>query len=148
VARTWGICHVVAIANWSDVEVSARWDPRDFPDLEPELAYHLVDQWTGEYLGLHRRPLDLGRLPPHGLRLLAVHPDLDRPRTVGSNGHLLGDLMDLADEQWHPATRTLTLTPSPRARQAELLVYDPHGPLRRVRFNSRDPRPLRLEFSR
>jgi hypothetical protein len=98
---------------------------------------------------LHAAAVDLGVLPPHAGRLLAVHPNLGRPQTIGSTGHLLGDLMDLAVEEWDPATRILTLTPAvggPPARAAELIVFDPGGPLRRVPVSTADPRPIRLEF--
>jgi hypothetical protein len=43
----------------------------------------------------------------------------------------------------------LTLTPAaggPPGRLADLIVFDPHGPLRRVPVSAADQRPIRLEF--
>jgi hypothetical protein len=147
VDRAWGSWSVVAIANWSDTLAAAVLDPRAF-GLEAG-TYHVVDQWTGEYLGRHTGPLELGELEPHALRLLAVHPDLGRPQMIGSTGHLLGDAMDLESEAWDASSRTLTLTPTstaPTARRGELLVADPSGPVRRIPFSPGDP-PINLTFA-
>jgi alpha-galactosidase len=148
VERAWAVWAVVGIANWSDTEKSVGFDPTEFA-LPPAGSYHLVDLWTGVYLGFQAAAVDLGVLAPHGVRLLAVHPDLGRPQTIGSTGHLLGDVMDLAGEQWNAETRELTLTPAaggPPARATELIVFDPHGPIRRVAVSTADPRAIRLEF--
>ena len=147
VHRGWLDWDIVAIANWSDVARPVVFDPRDF-GLAPATR-HLFDLWSAEYLGVHADAVDLGELSPHALRLLAVHRDLQRPQVVGSNGHLLGDAMDLADEAWNPQTRTLTVVPSdaaPYARHGDFLVYDPHGPLRRVPFAVADTKPIQLDF--
>src|SRR5438128_297432 len=82
--------------------------------------------WSGEYLGVSAASeLDLGSLEPHGIRLLSVHPRCDRPQTVGSTGHLLGEAVDLAAEEWDPVARALTLQISqsgPRDRKGECIV--------------------------
>jgi alpha-galactosidase len=147
IQRAWGSWSVIGIANWSDTPAAAVFDPRAF-GLEAG-AYHVVDQWSGDYLGRHTGLLELGDLQPHAVRLLGVHPDVGHPQTIGSTGHLLGDAMDLVAETWHAASRTLTLTPSthtPPARHAELLVSDPWGPVRRVSFSPGDP-PIQLGFA-
>jgi len=146
--RAWAAWYVVGIANWSDTEVRAVFDRREF-GLEPG-AYHVVDLWSGAYLGQCNGQLDLDHLAPHGLRLLSVHAHGGRPMTIGSTGHLLGEAMDLAQEKWDEAPRVLTLTPSergPRGRQGEFIVYDPNGPVRRVPFSTAKPEPIRLSFS-
>jgi len=145
--RPWATWSIVGVANWLDMPSAVRFDP---PEFELDGPYHVVDLWRGEYLGLHRGSLDLGTLEPHALRLLSIHPDLGRPQTVGSTGHLLGDAMDLAAEAWDPATRTLVLTPSasgPPARRGELLVVDADGSLQRVSFATAAPKPIELRFA-
>jgi alpha-galactosidase len=147
VDRPWGNWDVVATANWSDIPKRARFDPRDF-GLTPR-PLHVFDLWSAEYLGLHAAAIELGELPVHALRLLAVRPDVGRPQVVGSTGHLLGDATDLADEAWDAHARTLTLLPSrvgPSARRGDFIVYDPDGPLRRVPFAASDPTPTQLVF--
>jgi alpha-galactosidase len=148
VERAFGAWSVVGIANWSDGDVSVTFDARDF-GLQTTDQYHLVDLWSGTYLGMSSQPVDLGQLPPHAMRLLSVHPERGRPQTVGGTGHLLGEAMDLADEVWDASTRTLTLQPSPRGprtRNAEFIVADPTGPPRRIPFSAADPRPIRVQF--
>jgi alpha-galactosidase len=147
VERPFGAWSVVGIANWSDVDVRATFNPVEF-QLE-SAQYHLVDLWSGEYLGLSAQLVDVGPLPPHSMRLLSVHPEGGRPHTVGSTGHLLGEAMDLADEVWDEANRVLTLHPSaksPAMRRAEFIVADPHGPPRRIAFSAADPRPIHIQF--
>jgi alpha-galactosidase len=149
VERPWGHWWVVGIANWTDAGVSRVWTPSDFPEVDPASRYHVVDLWDGEYLGSEVGPVNLGQVPPHGLRLLAAHPDLGRPQTIGSTGHLLGDALDLAVEQWDQASGVLTLVPSgrgPSERRGEFLVYDPTGPIRRVAFASASPTPIHVRF--
>jgi alpha-galactosidase len=148
VERPFGAWSVVGIANWSDGDVSVTFDARDF-GLQTTDQYHLVDLWSGTYLGMSSQPVDLGQLPPHAMRLLSIHPERGRPQTVGGTGHLLGEAMDLADEVWDASTRTLTLQPSPRGprtRNAEFIVADPTGPPRRILFSAADPRPIRVQF--
>jgi alpha-galactosidase len=144
VRRPWGEWSVVGIANWGDAPVPIAFEPSAW-DL-PAGSYHLFDLWSGDYLGCHERA-DFGQLQSHALRLLAVHAELGRPRVVGSTGHLLGDVLDLAEERWDPTTRELVLTPAssgPAARRAELVVADKTGELHRVAFSAADGRPMRL----
>jgi alpha-galactosidase len=148
VGRPFGAWSVVGVANWSDVAVQATFDPAEF-QLEPA-QYHVVDLWTGAYLGLSSQPVDLGQVPAHAMRLLSVHPERGRPQTIGSTGHLLGEAMDLADEVWDAGTGTLTLWPSsrgPRTRNAEFLVAHPNGPPRRIPFSAAaGAPPIRVQF--
>jgi alpha-galactosidase len=150
VERPWGTWSIVGLANWSYVPMPARFTPTEF-GLDGNSSYHLVDLWTGDYLGFKQGALDLGPLAAHGMRLLSVHADLGRPQTIGSTGHVLGDAMDLATEVWDAASGVLTLEPAtnaPAARRGELIVYDPRGPIRRVPFTSTAASsPIRLSFS-
>jgi alpha-galactosidase len=147
VERPFGAWSVVGIANWSDAEVRATFNPAEF-QLE-STQYHVTDLWSGEYVGLSSQPVDLGRLAAHAMRLLSVHPERGRPQTIGSTGHLLGEAMDLADEVWDAATGVLTLQVSqvgPRTRSAEFIVSDPNGPPRRIAFSAADSRPIHVQF--
>jgi alpha-galactosidase len=150
VERPWGAWSIVGLANWSDVPMRVRFTPTEF-GLDGSSSYHVVDLWTGDYLGLQQGTLDLGPLAPHGMRLLSVHADVGRPQTIGGTGHLLGDAMDLAGEVWDANTSVLTLQPAtngPAARHGELIVFDPRGPIRRVPFTSAAvSRPIGLSFA-
>jgi alpha-galactosidase len=139
IERAWATWSVIGIGNWSDKAVTVAFDPAEWG--LPSAVYHLFDLWSGEYLGRHRR-VSLGRLAAHALRLLSVHPDLGRPQTVGSTGHLLGPAMDLAEEQWDPMTGVLLLTPStsgPAARRGTFVIATTGGQVRRVPFATAQP---------
>src|SRR5262249_45934905 len=51
VERAWGSWSVVGVANWSDAPVEARMDLGEF-GLPAGERHHVVDLWTGDYLGL------------------------------------------------------------------------------------------------
>ncbi len=148
VDRPWASWSIVGVANWSDRPVAASLRPGDFaPAAE---RYHVVDLWSGAYLGAASTAVELGTLAPHAMRLLSVHPAIGRPTTIGSTGHILGEMMDLEREEWDPLTRVLTLYPSsdgPPARRGDFLVYDPDGPLRRIPFATADASAMRVPFA-
>jgi alpha-galactosidase len=128
-------CTVVGLANWSETPALRVLRIAEL-DLPPTI-YHVVDLWTGEYLGHASDALDLGSVAPHGMRLLSLHADLGRPQTIGSTGHLLGDAMDLASETWDGHELTLqAASGGPAERRAEFIVFDPSGLVRRVPFSA------------
>jgi alpha-galactosidase len=129
----FGEHHVVGVANWSDAPRTAELQLTQV-QLAPGV-YHVVDLWTGEYLGRVSDRIELGTLAPHAMRLLALRlQHLERPIIVGSTGHLLGAAMDVAREEWDSAARTLTVhlrQGAPPARRGEVLFCEPSGALRR-----------------
>ena len=151
IKRAWAEWSIVGRANWSDAPATRVFDPREL-GLDPDLPYHALDLWSGHYMGRHTGALDLGVVPPHGMRLLSIHPDLARPHTIGSTGHALGEAMDLAGESWNADTSVLTLVPSshaPRTRRGEFLVWDPaSGAVRRVPFSAAEAAPIHLNLTR
>jgi hypothetical protein len=135
VRRPWGRCWLLGLANWSDAPVEAVFDPAEWG--LPAAAYHVVDLWADT----HRRPpsgrLALPPLEPHAMHLLSVRPAEPRPQVAGTTGHLLGDAVDVADEQWDGATLTVRLA---RPRQAgDLLVHVPGEGLRRIPLATAGP---------
>jgi alpha-galactosidase len=148
VERPWASWDIVAIANWGDEPAARAFEPARV-GIGPVTPYHVFDLWQGEYRGRQRGIFDLGVLAPHTLRLLSIHLDLGRPQTVGGTGHLFGEAMDLATEHWSLGLHELTVLPSTagvRGRRGELVVYDPHGPLRRVPFSDYTDGPTTLSF--
>lgn len=85
---------VVALGNWHAAPRAAHFDPAEW-GLAPEVTYNLTDLWAGTHHGPHRGVLDLGLLPPHGLRLLAVSTT-GTPPAVDAGRHLLGPALAAA----------------------------------------------------
>ncbi|MDE3074478.1 MAG: alpha-galactosidase [Chloroflexota bacterium] len=149
--RPWGGWWTIGLANWSEEERAATFDPAEW-DL-PAGSYHLVDLWDGAHYGPRVGTIVLRSLAPHEMHLLEAHPDTGRPQVVGSTGHLLGAAMDVAEERCDGHSLNVLLTDS--ARRGELLVYVPEGwetehPLRdgllRLPLEALQPRGLRVAF--
>jgi alpha-galactosidase len=134
VVRDSGVVHLLGIANWSATSAARELDPSEF-GLDPSARYHVVDQWSGAYLGRLTGRVDLGVLPPHSVRLLSVREPLDRPQVVGSTAHLLGDAIDVSREEWNPGSGILSVVPRGDARPGEILVVDSQMRLRRLQFS-------------
>jgi hypothetical protein len=91
-----------------------------------------------------------------------VHAAPDRPSVIGSTGHVLGEAMDVLDEQWADDTLRIRVAPGrpytgvvhvavPPAWRHLPDALDPitrgaSGTLLRIPFNPNDPREIRLQF--
>lgn len=100
----FGGYNVVAFFNWDDterlVEVSAR-------ELGiPDGLYCCYEFWTGETYSSFNPPYAM-RVPPHGVRVLAVRPALPRPRIVGTDRHIAQTGFEILGENWDSETNTL-----------------------------------------
>jgi alpha-galactosidase len=130
----FGEHHVLGVANWSDAHVQAALDVSELHLAHA--AYHVVDLWTGVYLGRVSDQLALGALAPHAMRLLSLRAvNGERPVVVGSTGHLLGAAMDVTAEEWDAETGTLVIhlrEGAPPARRGEVLIAESVGAVRRV----------------
>lgn len=125
VERPWERWLVGALFNWTDGEKSLTFDPAAWgrPLGEP---YHLFEFWTGRHYGPVTGRLEIGTVPAHGVRLLAVHEDKGRPQLVGSTLHLLGGAVEVAGETWDGNTLTVALS-CPGEHVGELIAYAPAG---------------------
>jgi alpha-galactosidase len=77
---------VIGVANWTDVASARVLRLADF--ALPPAVYHVVDLWSGDYLGAVSDVLELGEVAPHGMRLLSLRTD--RAAVVTRTGHLFG----------------------------------------------------------
>lgn len=128
IERPWARWMLAAVFNWEDAEQEhngwrSTFDPVDW-GLSGDEPYHLFDFWTGTHSGPHTGAATLEVTPPHGVRLLTVHPDQGRPQLVGSTLHLLGGAVEVAGESWGDGTLTLELA-CPGEHDGELVVYVP-----------------------
>lgn len=95
-------CEAVALFNWNDVPLASVLD------LErlglSHRTFHLYEAWDGTHKGPITGAVQLPPIPPHGVRLSVVSPDLGRPQVVGSTVHLLGGALDVTEEHWAGST--------------------------------------------
>src|SRR2546427_1092513 len=94
----------IVLVNWDD---EAR-------DVSVPLAtlgitgakFSAYDVWRDAPLGDLKEAL-AARLEPHGTLVAAIRPTLARPQVVGTTRHVVQGAVDVADETWDQASRTL-----------------------------------------
>jgi alpha-galactosidase len=133
IERAWDEWSIVGMGNWSPAPTRLVFDPTEWAALPPR--YYAVDLWTGEHLGPLTGRVHLGAAPPHSLRLLSIHDaGGDRPRVIGSTGHLLGEAVDVAEVTADEGLTVHLAASGPPGGHGTLLVAMPDDTVRRVPF--------------
>jgi Alpha galactosidase C-terminal beta sandwich domain len=97
---------VIALFNWSDEE--KKFDvPLARFDLPKADKYVAFDFWKKESLPALKDRLET-TLPKHGCLIIAIRPMSDQPFVISTSRHVSQGMIDLADEKWDDATRTLS----------------------------------------
>ena len=106
-ARPFGDWHVVALFNWDETEkpVGVDWTELGEAAGRRFLGWEF---WDGRYLGAQTGRLEL-TVPPHGVRLVALRPDLGRPQFLSSDRHVTQGGVELKDERWDGQALSVTL---------------------------------------
>ena len=92
----------------------------------PPGPHHVFDFWTGRYFGVAAGHVDIGLLPPHGCRLLALRPDRGHPQLLSTSFHFTQGALEVEDSSWQDADRRLSISLRPVAkRKGELIVVAP-----------------------
>lgn len=121
VARPFESWRVVGRFNWV-----GRWG--DLSLALPPGRWHVFEFWEGRYYGVRDGELLLGRVAPHGVRLLSLRKALDWPQLVGSTFHYSMGAREIDGVRWDQRERTLRVDLVPVAkREGELFVRAPHG---------------------
>ncbi len=107
VGKKFGKWNAVGLFNWSSGERRLPLTPERL-GLPPRKSYVAYDFWNGVYLG------ELGTsrsvtLPPTSCGLYAVHEVSLEPFVLSTSRHLTQGAVDLADVQWNPKTKTLSV---------------------------------------
>jgi alpha-galactosidase len=110
---------VVGLFNWEDRAANLTFEPESCGVAGP---YHLIDLWAGTHQGPQTGPVELPRVPAHGVRLLAVILDAGRPQVLATTLHALGGLVELGQESWSAGELELPLR-LPGARRGEVLLF-------------------------
>ena len=76
--------------------------------LESQKSYHVYDFWNDKYIGIIRGAERLQQtLRPGEARMLSVREQLDHPRVISSNRHIMQGYLDIISTSWDPKTKTL-----------------------------------------
>ena len=118
---------VIAVFNWEE-------SPRAFvvaltdTDLEPATKRVAFEYWTQVLLGVVDNTVNLGEIPAHGVRVLALRPLRDHPFVMGTSIHLTQGGVELHDQRWEGNNATLSFRTSSWAACPRLVhVYVPEG---------------------
>jgi len=99
VSRPFGDWHVVALFNWGDEEAEAgfAWDEIGERADRRFVAWEF---WTGELLGVLEGRLVGVKVPPRGVRLVALQPYAGRPQFLSSDRHVTQGAVELKGQRW------------------------------------------------
>ena len=97
---------VVALYNWEDTPLKIDV-PLASLDLPKAASYAAFDFWGNAFLPPVQAAIS-STLAPHSCLILAVRPMLDHPFVLSTSRHVTQGMIDLTDETWDPATRTLS----------------------------------------
>jgi hypothetical protein len=97
---------VIGLFNWNEQEEEKIVYNMGKLGLDPSAGYVGFDYWGNRFVGPIAGTLD-ETLPPKGCRVLAVRKVADHPQVIGTSRHITQGLMDVIEETWDPATRTL-----------------------------------------
>jgi hypothetical protein len=109
-ARIWHLPakgrDVVALFNWDKVPaaVACALDRIGLPKAE---AYVAFDFWKNQFLPPFSGEVKANLLPG-SCRVLAIRPVADHPQLLSTSRHITQGVVDVLDEKWDAATRTLS----------------------------------------
>lgn len=108
IERPFGAWKVVGVFNWGDRPARRRLDLARL-GLDHMRRYHAHDLWSGATFGPVAGTLDLGELPAHSCRLLAIRPVADIPSLVGTDLHFTQGGVEVEDARFAGDTLTVDL---------------------------------------
>ncbi|MDO4570865.1 MAG: alpha-galactosidase [Planctomycetia bacterium] len=106
VARAWGNYDVVALFNWSEEEAQIDVDFAEL-GLDPDEKYLMYEFWTNSFVGAVSKDFAT-RVPPHAVRLFAIHKMQDVPQFFTSDRHITQGATDVETLKWDAAACTLS----------------------------------------
>ena len=108
ISRPFANWDVVSLFNWTDEPRIQRLTFADI-GLDGKRQYLLFDFWNHKFLGACKDGMEF-KLEPRSNRLLAVHPDLERPQFLSTDRHISQGGVELTDASWNPDRLELACT--------------------------------------
>ena len=109
-ARIWHLPakdrHIVAFFNWGKSPASIVC-PIGKLGLRTDVEYVAFDFWKNQFLPPFRGELTVN-LAPGSCRILAIRPVADHPQLISTSRHITQGVMDVLEEKWDAATKTLS----------------------------------------
>jgi hypothetical protein len=97
---------LVGLYNWESA--ASRFDVSlEKLGLNPQTEYVAFDFWGNRLLPAIKGRLQL-TLPEESSMVLAVRPRANHPQVISTSRHVTQGIVDLSDEKWDAATKTLS----------------------------------------
>ena len=106
VRRPFKSWDVVALFNWTDEAAEVGFDFAEL-GLDADKCYAIYEFWIDEFQDVFETGFSM-EVPPHAVRLLAVHEDRPFPQILSTDRHVTQGAVDLLDEAWDEDAKTLT----------------------------------------
>jgi hypothetical protein len=98
---------VIGLFNWEEKKPTEIVYDMGKLGLDPQATYEAFDFWDNKFL----EPIQ-GRLqeslPAGSCRVLAVRPAADHPQLLSTSRHIAQCMVDVQEETWNAATKTLS----------------------------------------
>lgn len=108
VARPFGNWDVVALFNWTEKEAEIGFDFEEL-GLAKDKFYAIHEFFTDEFQDIYQGEGSFSMtIPPHAVRLLAVHEEQPHPQFITTDRHFTQGAVDLEDLAWDDANCTLS----------------------------------------
>jgi hypothetical protein len=98
---------VIALYNWDATKAADIDYSLERLGLAGNQSYVAFDYWDNVLLPPVKDQLRL-TVPKQSCRILAVRPAIDRPQLISTSRHITQGMVDVVEEKWDDATRTLS----------------------------------------
>jgi hypothetical protein len=101
-----GDYNIVALFNWEDELKEISFTTEEL-GIDSNIEYSLFEFWTEKYFGEFRGTFSMN-VPPHNVRLLAIHKIKQIPQWISSDRHVTQNALELKGFEWNDKARTIT----------------------------------------
>ncbi|MCX7048999.1 MAG: NPCBM/NEW2 domain-containing protein [Candidatus Sumerlaeota bacterium] len=98
---------VVAIFNWDQKNATTISCAAERIGLPASQEYAAFDFWENKFMPPFRGELRAA-LPPASCRVLAIRPAADHPQLLSTSRHVTQGIVDVIEEKWDAAAKTLS----------------------------------------
>jgi len=100
-----GTYNIVALFNWEDETRAISFTTEEL-GIDPDAEYVLYEFWTQTGFGTMKCNFTMD-VPPHGVRLLAMHQVKGFPQWISSDRHISQNAMELKEYEWKTSSSAL-----------------------------------------
>jgi hypothetical protein len=105
VEKPIGRCDVVGLYNWYEEPREIAFEFTEI-GLEPDKPYALFDFWANDYLGNFKGEY-VSVVQPRSCKILSIRERKDIPQLISTQYHITQGGLEIDDERWDSASRTL-----------------------------------------